>query len=558
MSSHEISSFENSASRHLGLTDGFEYYLGASDDDYERVLKNGMVVLDTNAVLNLYRYTDEARTDLFSVLRSLGDRLWIPNQVAVEFWRNRESAATDLDFFGDGVIEELRDVHGQIGRSLRTWANRVALKQEQLSGILEGLEASFEGVFAAVQSIAGERSSGRSRNTFEDPVLLELQETLVNRVGIPLGSREYEEAVAEGLRRVDEKIPPGYKDKKKGEDGAAGDYLVWAQTIKEAQVRGCEVLIITGDVKEDWWRRESGETKGPRLELTQEFYSAVGARVFMLRPPRFLELARGALDVSVANESIDDASRVEHAIGKRLYAASNVLALLREDLLTYLHGESRLPLNDESIEPFDSFHAVAALFHGDSLVYLDFGQPVGRILKRWLRKVSGRKNISPEDMSFVVARLSEDQVKDRDLWRNMMAEDRPVWHLNGFGNHDPGRMRAFAPLPDWSFDYLYPIDLSIELACLAEAKTVGELIDLLRSEVPYRFIAYLRTVSEVSALPLQGSALDGTVEGALRRLAASLPEHWQITAMLNAVIIEDTFREVAQAQLVLRTGLDMR
>ncbi|CAM5473656.1 PIN-like domain-containing protein [Streptomyces canus] len=553
MSSYEANPTDGLPSRHLSLTDGFEYYLSASHADYERVLENGMVVLDTNAVLNLYRYTDEARTDLFSVLRRLGDRLWVPHQVAVEFWRNRESAASDLDFFGDAVIDELRDVHGQIERSLRTWANRVALKQEQLSGILEGLQPAFEGVFVKVQNIAGERSGGRSRNTFEDPVLLELQETLADRVGYPMEDEEYEKAIAEGLRRVDERIPPGYKDKKKSDVDAAGDYLVWAQTIKEAKLRRCEVLIITGDVKEDWWRRESGETKGPRLELAKEFHSAVGARVYMLRPPRFLELAREVLNVSVANESIDDASRVEHAIGERIYAASSVLASLRQDILRYVQSEPRLPLNDESIDIFGDFPAVAALFHGDSLVYLDFGRPIGRMLRRWRRKISGRKNICPEEVSFVVARLSENQMEDRHLLHSVIAEDLPAWHSNGFGNHDPGRLRAHAALPANHFDALYPIDLSCKMVGLAGADTVGKLLGLLRTELPYRVHVDLRLASEVADLPIEKSDLDGTVDSALRVLAAALPERWQITVMPGLITIGQSLKEVPGAQLVLRS-----
>src|SRR5690242_11422468 len=36
---------------------------------------------------------------------------------------------------------------------------------------------------------------------------------------------------------------------------AAGDYLVWTQVLREARQRQCDVLLVTGDVKEDWWRR---------------------------------------------------------------------------------------------------------------------------------------------------------------------------------------------------------------------------------------------------------------------------------------------------------------
>ncbi|MET4648277.1 hypothetical protein ABID95_008049 [Streptomyces atratus] len=546
------------SSRHLRLTDGFEYYLSASLADYERVLKNGMVALDTNAILNLYRYTDKARKDLFGVLRSLGDRLWIPHQVAVEFWRNRESAASDLDFFGDTVVEELQEFHNQIERSLRTWANRVALGQDHLHRILEDLGPAFDGVSVKVQEFAGERSEGRSRNTYEDPVLLELQEILENKVGAPMEPDEYERAIAEGLRRVDERIPPGYKDKKKGDADSAGDYLVWAQTIKEARLRGCEVLIITGDVKEDWWRRESGEVRGPRLELSKEFHSSAGSRLYMLRPPRFLELAREALDVSVANETINDASRVElnaYAIRERMDTASGILASLRSDLLAYIQNEPRLPLVDDSIDSLGNFPVMVAMFYKEVLVYLNFAHPAARMLRRWKSKVSGRKNLRLEEITFAVAPLSEDQLNDRLLLEGMIDGDRPAWNYNGFGNHDPGRSRVHAPLRDDHFDMLHPIDLSFEVPRLTEVETVGQLVDVLREDLPYRVYVVHRSIANFTGQPIDKSSLDGTVESALRALAASLSAQWQITAMPGLITIEPVISDVRGAQQVWRGSL---
>ncbi|MEU9009038.1 PIN-like domain-containing protein [Streptomyces sp. NPDC048479] len=58
--------------------------------DCERVFQSGMVVLDTNVLLNLYRSNARTREDTLAVLTKLRDRLWVPHQVLTEFWRNRE------------------------------------------------------------------------------------------------------------------------------------------------------------------------------------------------------------------------------------------------------------------------------------------------------------------------------------------------------------------------------------------------------------------------------------------------------------------------------------
>ena len=71
-----------------------------------------------------------------------------------------------------------------------------------------------------------------ARDTNADPVIQRLEPLLEGRVGPPLAEADYREAVQEGLRRVDSKTPPGYKDKNSGEEN--GDYLVWVHVLREA------------------------------------------------------------------------------------------------------------------------------------------------------------------------------------------------------------------------------------------------------------------------------------------------------------------------------------
>ncbi|RLK60439.1 PIN-like domain-containing protein [Actinokineospora cianjurensis] len=67
------------------------------------------------------------------------------------------------------------------------------------------------------------------------------------------------------MRRIRASEPPGYKDRKKDDVNAVGDYLVWEQTLLEATTRGLDVLFVTSDTEEDWWRLEGGERRGPRI-----------------------------------------------------------------------------------------------------------------------------------------------------------------------------------------------------------------------------------------------------------------------------------------------------
>ena len=44
------------------------------------------------------------------------------------------------------------------------------------------------------------------------------------------------------------------------------------------------MLLVTGDAKDDWWRMEHGQARGPRAELVYEMQLAAGAQLYMLRP----------------------------------------------------------------------------------------------------------------------------------------------------------------------------------------------------------------------------------------------------------------------------------
>jgi PIN domain-containing protein len=322
------------------IYDGFEGYRTPTLAEYHRALEEGMVVLDANVLLNLYRYTDRARDDLLSVMSRLDERLWIPHQVLTEFWRNRDSVLRD-----PRETERIgREMSGQREKALvafRAWANRVSLPADRATRLAEQLGEGFDAVLAEVEGFNDTSAIEAARNTENDPVLAQLESLLAGQVGEPLTDDHYQRAVEEGLRRVEERLPPGYMDKDKDDASSAGDYLVWEQILVEAEGRRCDVIFVTADVKEDWWRKEAGELRGPRLELIAELRSRANARLYMLRPTRLLELAREALEVTVQDESVQDADRVDRLLSDRETSAGrggwNLSAI--ESLLDQLDEE---------------------------------------------------------------------------------------------------------------------------------------------------------------------------------------------------------------------------
>lgn len=302
-----------------GLKDGFVEYATPSEDEYRHVLKSGLVVVDTNVLLNLYRYHSAAREDLFRILQALGERLFVPNQVASEFWRNREStirASTQQTAQLRGELEAHRSRSLQ---SIATWAGRVALSPESSEDLTGSLAQAYEEVFSRIDVLNSQSLSLEALDTNFDPILRRLTVLLAGRVGPPLPATDLEAARQESERRIADQEPPGYADSAKSGDWRHGDYFIWRQLLTEASDRGLDVLLVTGDIKEDWWRREAGETRGPRLELGRELATIAGVRLFMLRPANLFARAADALDLTIDAESVRAAETVDR-LATRLHA----------------------------------------------------------------------------------------------------------------------------------------------------------------------------------------------------------------------------------------------
>lgn len=166
----------------------------------------------------------------------------------------------------------------------------------------------------------------------DEPVLRELEVLLAQKVGVEPDEVDWQAVVNEGNARASRRQPPGYLDFDKTSsdlpEGAAGDYLVWHQTLQEAKSRNVDVLLVTGDEKEDWWWRYRSELLGPRVELTAELRNSCGRRLFMMRPIDLLRRST-ALKITVSSESVDDVERISRETTTRpTWSASGVAALL--------------------------------------------------------------------------------------------------------------------------------------------------------------------------------------------------------------------------------------
>lgn len=374
------------------IFEDFSGFVTASDSDYESVLRTGIVVLDTNILLDLYRQHSSKTEQLFEAMEVLGDRIWFPHQVLDEFHRGRQSAAAEPADEGQRAIDELGAIRTQALSKFRAWAKRAGIAEERESPLRLALETGFDEAVQGVGRFLTEHDPEIVQDTSSDPILRRLNKIVTGRRGSPMSDQELRESIAEGNRRIQNKIPPGYKDAGKKRDGsptsAVGDYLVWEQFLSEAAKRGVDGLLVTRDVKEDWFRRVSGETVGPRNELSEEFRHRTGNRLFLAQAGSWLFHMRSLIAGSgVLPEDVvpDSASILVDSVGSSSNSAgwtADAARILMGELESYHPAQfaavRRAFQNGGSISR-DEIYAVAGFDLSRSL--RGFTRPIDRITR---------------------------------------------------------------------------------------------------------------------------------------------------------------------------------
>lgn len=300
------------------------YYFITDKKRKEKLWQKAVFVFDTSALLNFYKYSQSTREELFSILKQVKGRLWIPHQVAQEFHAKR------LD-----VICHRRQDLEQKCNELKKGFNKVrhvinelkTYNWESIKRRLSRLEKdALKILYQAEEEVP---------DFFEDKVLHKLTLLFNENCGKPFAEEERKKLIEEGKERYKNKIPPGYLDENKEGNYKFNDYLIWAQIINFARERRVPVILVIDDKKEDWWLKVEDDLIAPRPELIKEFYDETKNYFWCYTSDRFFEELKQSLKLSIVNEekfeeAINELKKVQEAI------SSTIIAKQQQEILRKL------------------------------------------------------------------------------------------------------------------------------------------------------------------------------------------------------------------------------
>lgn len=271
-----------------------------SDEEIKILWEECLFVVDTNILLNLYRYSDPTRKEYFEIMNSLSKRLWIPHQIAEEYLSNRLL-----------VIESQEKTYENVLKAMENLENTLRNKQQHPFISDEKMKEASR-VFKSIKTELIKNKKVLSNRITEDNIKSLISDLFNDKVGSSYDDNKIKQIIKEGEKRYNQKIPPGYKDTDIFIEKCKkyGDYIIWEQLIDKSKMSNKSIIFVTDDVKEDWWSIFKGKKLSARPELIEEFFNRTNKAFKMYRSDTFIEHATKYLDKTVSPETVKEIREV--------------------------------------------------------------------------------------------------------------------------------------------------------------------------------------------------------------------------------------------------------
>jgi len=298
------------------MKDRFSWYSPLIQNEIDEAWDTGILTVDANVLLDLYRYHEGTRDSLISSIEKLKCVKWLSAQTAEEFFRNRKkSILSSRKTFKEAQdeIDKLKAKAAEVTQALKS--NRLVP-----SSIPEELSKGADTLLVKAAEAIEEEIRKHPNFLEDDPILERLYGIFEKSIGDDFSEADKKIHAKTAEERKNKKIPPGYMDKDKDGDRSYGDYFFWRQVLDQAKAQAKPVIIVTSEKKEDWWEIASGQTIGPRFELLKEAYEVTGKKVLIYQTDRFLSYALDRLGEKRNEKAVAEISE----IGELRYAGNAV------------------------------------------------------------------------------------------------------------------------------------------------------------------------------------------------------------------------------------------
>lgn len=318
------------------MTEVFKGVQPLNDKMKADMLKSSLIVLDTNILLDIFRYKLTTTNEFFDALQEYKSSLWLPYQVGVEFFRNKDKVSSDYSLNIKSLVAKIDSAKNTIENDIN---NKKELIQE-LNEIKKLLAENTKTLKDKLEEI--EKKYQKEYDDFNFEKEQKIVSLFENRITNRPSEDLYEQIIIEGDRRIKNKIAPGYKDSKKQ------DYY------KDYKINGDYIIFISGDIKEDWLNEDKSNLK---YSLQLEFYEKTNHRILYLNKNDFIKfhnkistkakISRATKKEIISSDSNENDKNFMYYFQCDSKHDSNILKYFKELYKSQLKSELKDELQDE-------------------------------------------------------------------------------------------------------------------------------------------------------------------------------------------------------------------
>ncbi len=313
----------------------FSWYFKPDADEVDQIWKNGILTVDANVLLDLYRYHESTRSSLLESMHNHEGELWLSRQAAEEFFRNRHKVIVSSHKTFKDAKDEIEKLRGSIESTVSQLKGNRIIPANVADQMLEEISPSID----KAQERVDEAKKNHPNFLSDDGVLEKVASLFEGAIGNPFPEDQLAIITTEAEERKSKKIPPGYLDDDKDGDRPYGDYFLWRQILDYSKEKSKPILFVTSERKDDWWEKLSGKTTGPRIELLREATEYTGQRILIYQTDRFLEFSSQRKGQDVDTDAVEEIRAVDNLRTEKEHAVEIVSQGIKLSSDNYNSGE---------------------------------------------------------------------------------------------------------------------------------------------------------------------------------------------------------------------------
>ena len=175
----------------------FNWYFKPQDEEIDNIWKNGILTVDANVLLDLYRYHESTRNSLLESLENFEGTLWISRQASEEFFRNRNKVIVSSHKTFKDASDEVDKLQSTIESTVTQLKGNRIIPEDVASKLLEDI---LPGISAAKEKISEAKETYPNYLT-DDNVLEKVTSLFDGSIGKSFTSQEYVDLLKEAEER---------------------------------------------------------------------------------------------------------------------------------------------------------------------------------------------------------------------------------------------------------------------------------------------------------------------------------------------------------------------